>query len=92
MAVKLTARQIGEFESRDFLGEDTWKRWKLDYDNCMAWRKTLNGKPDDYDRLLIRLNHDALELYGSNLFHSVSLAKEDMCACTHCGQNRKTKS
>ena len=43
--LKLNARQIGELEARQFLGDDVWKAYKTDYDQMMAFRKTLKGKP-----------------------------------------------
>jgi hypothetical protein len=88
---QLNARQIGEFEARDFLGNETWKRWKTDYDNCMAFRKTIKGKPTEEQMIEIKLNASFIEFYGSVLFHSVSLAKLGMCACTRCGQRRTAK-
>jgi hypothetical protein len=85
----LTARQIGEFEARDFLGEETWKRWKMDYDHCMGYRKTIKGKPTEEQRVILEANAQWIEFYGSVLFHSVSLAKQSLCACTRCGQKRQ---
>lgn len=87
----MNARQLGEFEAREFLGEDTWKRWKLDFDNCMAYRKTIKGKPTEEQMVLLKMNAHFIEFYGSVLFHSVSLAKRDLCGCTQCGQKRTNK-
>lgn len=87
--MNLNARQIGEYDARDFLGEETWKRWKLDYDNCMAYRKTIKGKPDEEQQAMLKLNAMFIEFYGSVLFHSASLSKRDQCACTRCGQRRQ---
>ena len=89
--MQLNAKQIGEFEARAFLGEETWKRWKTDYDNCMAYRKTIKGKPTEEQMVIIKLNAQFIEFYGSVLFHSVSLAQRNMCACTRCGQRRTAK-
>lgn len=89
--MQLNARQIGEFEARDFLGEDTWKRWKTDYDNCMAYRKTIKGKPTEEQMVVLQMNAQFIEFYGSVLFHSVSLAKRGICGCTRCGQRRTAK-
>lgn len=89
--MNLNARQIGEYEAREFLGEETWKRWKLDYDNCMAYRKTIKGKPTEEQMVLLNTNADFIEFYGSVLFHSVSLAKRNLCGCTRCGQKRTNK-
>jgi hypothetical protein len=89
----LNARQIGEFEARDFLGEETWKRWKADYDSLMAYRKTIKGKPDEAQAFILQMNAKWIEYYGSVLFHSVSLSRRNgqpggLCACTRCGQRR----
>ena len=86
--MQFNARQIGEFEARDFLGEETWKRWKLDYDNCMAYRKTLKGKPTEEQMVTLKMNAEFIEFYGSVLFHSALLAKQSLCGCTRCGQQR----
>lgn len=88
---QLNARQIGELEARDFLGEEFWKRCKQDYDACMAYRKTIKGKPTDEERVLIEMNAAFIEFYGSILFHSYFLAKRNLCACTRCGKARMTR-
>jgi hypothetical protein len=87
----LNAKQIGEFEARDFLGDETWKRWKTDYDNCMAYRKTIKGKPTEEQMVILTMNAAFIEFYGSVLFHSVMKAKTGMCACKRCGQRRSAK-
>lgn len=86
--MQLTTKQIGEYESRDFLTDEVWKRWKTDYDQCMAYRKTLKGKPTEEQRAVIDANALTIEFYGSVLFHSVLMAKKNLCACTKCGQKR----
>lgn len=84
----LNAKQIGEYERRDFLTDEVWKRWKLEYDRCMAYRKTLKGKPTEEERANIDANAMMIEFYGSVLFHSVVLAQKNLCVCTRCGQRR----
>lgn len=88
----LNERQIGEFESRAFHGDDVWKRWKQDYDDCMAYRKSLKGKPDEEQRVQLQVNALWIEFYGSVLFHSPTLQRTDLCACTRCGQTRQAKT
>lgn len=90
--MELNARQIGEFEARAFLGDEEWKRMKQDYDACMAYRKTIKGKPDDEQRAMLQMNAAFIEFYGSVLFHSVALNKIGQCGCTRCGQIRNQKS
>ena len=86
--MNLNVRQIGEFEARAFLGDTEWKRMQQDYDECMAYRKTIKGKPDDEQRAMLQMNAAFIEFYGSVLFHSVKLAKINQCGCTRCGQKR----
>lgn len=89
---KLNAKQLGELEARQFLGDETWKRWKQDLDDCLAYRKTLKGKPTDEQRAQLDINNIFIEYYGSVLFHSPTLARRDQCPCTRCGQRRTTKN
>lgn len=86
--MNLNARQMGELEARDFLGEETWKKWKQDYDACMSFRKTIKGKPTEEQMIQIKINAEFIEFYGSVLFHSPTLQKKNLCACTRCGQRR----
>jgi hypothetical protein len=90
--MQLNARQIGEYEARDFLGEETWKSWKQDYDQCMGYRKTIKGKPTEEQRVALELNAMFIEFNGSVLFHSTVLAARKQCACTSCGQKRQQKT
>jgi hypothetical protein len=87
----LNARQIGELEAREFLGDETWKRWKIAYDEAMGYRKTLKGKPTEEQLLTLQNNAMDIEFYGSVLFHSATLANRNMCGCTRCGQARQNK-
>lgn len=88
----LNARQIGELESRAFLGDEAWKSMKQDYDQCMAYRKSIKGKPDEAQLAMIKVNAAFIEFYGSVLFHSVKLQKQGLCGCTVCGQKRVNRS
>lgn len=89
---KIDARERGELECRAFLGDDVWRRWKTDYDDCMAYRKTLKGKPTEEQRVQIEVNSAFIEFYGSVLFHSPTLAMliPNKCVCTRCGQKRSS--
>lgn len=86
--MKLTARQIGEYDSRDFHGEETWKRWKQDYDRLMSFRKSLKGKPNGMTRLELALNDQMIEGYDFQLFHSSMLQRYDRCVCGRCSRLR----
>jgi len=87
-----TARQIGELDARAFLEEETWKRWKLMYDECMAFRKTLKGKPTDEQREQLNANAAWIDFCDRVLWHSSSLATYNRCVCKTCDENRKAKS
>jgi hypothetical protein len=43
----ITPIQKAEFQQRDFLGNETWVKWKQELDLCMSFRKTIKGKPTD---------------------------------------------
>ncbi len=85
---KMSARQIGELHAREFFGDEVWIAWKMDYDAMMAYRKTIKGKPDEAQAIILKMNADWIEFYGSVLFHSARLAASNMCTCTRCGQKR----
>lgn len=68
--MKLNAKQVAEQECRAFLGDDVWRRWKTDYDNCMAFRKTLKGKPTEEQRLVLDMNNAFISFYGVALFRN----------------------
>jgi hypothetical protein len=91
MTRQLSAKQIGELDARDFLGEDTWKRWKLDLDEALSYRKTIKGKPTEEQLEVLKMNADFIEYYGSVLFHSASLAKHNRCVCNRCARARQNK-
>lgn len=88
--MNLSARQIGELDARAFLGEEVWIAWKIDYDKLMAYRKTIKGKPDEAQAIILKMNADFIEFYGSVLFHSAWLGNR--CTCTRCGQKRSMES
>lgn len=66
----ISAQKRGEFIARDFLGEDKWKEWKTDYDELMAYRKTIKGKPDEYQSVIIKMNEHFIKFYKTVLFHA----------------------
>lgn len=89
--MRLSARQVGELEARDFWGDDVWRRWKTDYDNCMAFRKTLKGKPTDEQKAVLEMNNAFIDFYTFILFHSPRLASSGQCDCGRCGKLRSAK-
>lgn len=88
----LNPREIGESESREFLGEETWKRYKTNLDNLLGFKKTIKGKPDVLDRFTLDTNQHWINFYSSILFHSTVLSKSDLCGCHKCGVTRTKKN
>lgn len=66
----ISAQKRGEFIARDFLGEDKWKEWKTDYDELMGYRKTIKGKPDEYQMIIIQMNDVWIKFYKRILFNN----------------------
>jgi hypothetical protein len=64
----LTFKQKGELWARDFLGNDTWVRWKRDMDELLAYRKTIKGKPDEGQRYVLEQNDFAIKIYKKLLY------------------------
>ena len=89
---QMSERQIAELDARDFLEEDTWKRWKQMYDECMAYRKTLKGKPTEEQREQLAANNMWIEFCDHILWHSARLAAHNRCRCSKCTQARQAKS
>lgn len=85
---KLTAKQIGEFESRDWLGEETWIRYKQELDALLSYRKSFKGKPTDEQLSQLEFNKELIEWYNGILFHSFRLAQSDKCDCVKCEKRR----
>lgn len=83
----LTHREIGEFDSREFLGDD-WKRMKTDLDGLLAFRKTIKQKPTYEQRMILDMNQYWINYYNSILFHSPRLASINRCDCHRCGKKR----
>jgi len=72
--------------ARDYLGDEVWKEWKRDYDELMAYRKTIKGKPDIYQQAMLALNQPWIDFYKSALFHTAG--KTD-CNCRNCSLLRE---
>jgi len=72
--------------AREFFGDEEWKRMKHDYDELMAYRKTIKGKPDVYERLVLDLNRIWIDYYNSVLFHTEG---KSTCDCRRCDIKRK---
>jgi hypothetical protein len=83
---QLNAHQLGELDARDFLGDDTWRRWKQLYDEAMAYRKTLKGKPTEEQRAQLEANAEWVAFCDHVLWHSARL--RDRCCCRSCTQKR----
>lgn len=73
--------------ARDFLTDEVWKNWKTDYDGLMAYRKTIKGKPDQYERIILQMNNHFIEFYQTVLFHG----DKSPCDCRRCSLRREGK-
>lgn len=89
--MQYTAKQLCELDAREFLEEETWKRWKAMYDECMAFRKTLKGKPTDEQRLQLDMNNGWIDFCDRVLWHSARQAKSSKCVCKSCDERRQGK-
>jgi hypothetical protein len=88
----LSAKDIGEFESRDMLGEQDWKRMKQQLDDLLAYRKTIKGAPTDAQRIILDGNRLIIDSLSSSLFHSFFLQRNgDRCVCKGCADKRNTR-
>lgn len=87
-----TPKQLCEFDVRDFLGEEDWKKWKMAYDDAMAFRKTLKGKPTDEQRLQLQMNAEWIDFCDRVLWHSARQASHGRCVCKTCNERRKAKA
>jgi hypothetical protein len=84
-----TDKQLCELDARDFLEEETWKRWKVLYDEAMAYRKTLKGKPTDEQREQLVANAEWIAFCDTILWHSARQAASNRCVCRSCDLKRK---
>ncbi len=82
-------KQLCELDAREFLEEDNWKRWKVLYDEAMAFRKTLKGKPTDEQRVQLEANADWIAFCDTVLWHSARMASRNRCVCRSCDLKRK---
>ena len=85
---RISVKQRAEFDARDFHEEAQWKTWKREFDSLMAFRKTLNGKPDAIQLEQIKANAIRLDFLGFVLWHSAYLQSEGKCPCTRCASMR----
>jgi hypothetical protein len=80
-------RQRDESIARDFLGVDVWNAWKRDMDELLAYRKTIHGKPDQYQGAQLAINAQFIDHYQAVLYHS----GEKGCTCRSCDIKRKER-
>lgn len=92
IGTSVPARQLCENDARSFLGEETWKRWKAEYDTCMSFRKTLKGKPTEEQRAQLQANAEWIQFCDVVLWHSTRLAQSGRCTCAMCDQERKARN
>jgi hypothetical protein len=83
--IAINQRQRDESIARDFLTPEWHKHMKQEYEKLMAFRKTIKGKPDEYDRMLLLLNKGFIDFYETVLWHS----GEAKCTCRKCSMGRQ---
>ena len=64
----MTPKQRGEIWAREFLGNDTWKLWKQDMDSLLEYRKSIKGKPEDWERFILESNATWIKFYNNILY------------------------
>lgn len=65
---RITLRQKGEFMQRAFWGDEFWIKTNRELDEMLAFRKTIKGKPDIYQRAQLELNAVFISFYERLLF------------------------
>ena len=91
MPRNLSASEVGALWARDFWGDEFWNRTKRDYDECMFFRKSMKGKPDDADRAVLEMNKRFIDYYDSILYHSPALGAW-RCECKRCAKWRAERT
>lgn len=86
---ELSLRQQSELDAKEFLTPEVWNRWKALYDEAMAYRKTLKGKPTDEQRAQLDANAEWISFCDHILWHSARLAAFNRCSCKSCTEKRK---
>jgi formylmethanofuran dehydrogenase subunit B len=80
--MKFTIKQLCEFDAKDFLEEETWKRYRRVVDEHNAFRKTIKGKPSLDQAIQLLCNEEDSVHYEWLLNHSARM--EDKCICIKC--------
>jgi ferredoxin-thioredoxin reductase catalytic subunit len=78
---------FAELDAKDIHGEEFWKWAKNELDSLNSARK-LNGKPDEYDRILLNLDKNMIRWLKIITRHSVRLGIKN-CPCPMCDDKRK---
>jgi len=65
---------------RELAGEEFWKKEKADYDELMAYRKSIRGKPDEYQKAKLEINKILIDHYNRMIFHT----GRSNCDCKGC--------
>lgn len=89
--MQIAPKQLCDLDAREFLEDDVWKRWKALYDEAMAFRKTLKGKPTDEQRAQLDANAEWIDFCDRVLWHSARMAAHNRCVCKTCDERRKGK-
>lgn len=81
-----TKRQRDILAARDWHGEEEWKRMNSDYESLLAFRKTIKGKPDAFQKMQLEFNKGWIDFYKYILFHNMD--RYD-CTCRKCEEERQ---
>lgn len=81
----ITQKDRGEYRSREFLTDEMWNEWKRQYDQLLSFRKSIKGKPDEFQKLELSMNQVFIEFYQTVLYHDSS---SDKCVCRRCELQR----
>jgi hypothetical protein len=81
-------RQLCELDARDFLTDEVWKQWKTKYDEAMAYRKTLKGKPTEEQREQLTANAEWIDFCDRTLWHSSKMSTHNRCTCKTCAEKK----
>lgn len=67
-SVRITPKQRGEFIMREYHGDAEWNKTKAELDVMLAFRKSIKGKPDIFQRAELELNALFIGFFNSYLY------------------------
>lgn len=64
----ITKTELAELRSRWFWGDEDWIKMKQKLDTCLAYRKSIKGKPTEEQMMEINNNAMDIDFYNKILF------------------------